>query len=132
MLGYRLPSPRPMLARWPTRRGFLMLVRRRLPGLLLLVLALMLALILAGACARPAAETTAPSPAKTSPTERPAWLSLPLANARTGEAFTLADLGGKTVYVEPMATWCTNCRQQMGTIRDQLVGRLDPARTVLV
>ena len=33
-------------------------------------------------------------------------------DARTGQTFTLADLQGKTVYVEPMATWCTNCRQQ--------------------
>src|SRR5207248_1685323 len=57
---------------------------------------------------------------------------LPLTDARTGQTFTLADLAGKTVYVEPMATWCTNCRQQMGTIRDQLRAQLDPQRIVLV
>ena len=48
--------------------------------------------------------------------ERPAWQSLPLTNAQTGESFTLADFAGKTVYVEPFATWCTNCRQQMGNV----------------
>ena len=42
----------------------------------------------------------------------------PLADARTGATFSLADLRGKTAYAEPMATWCTNCRQQMGVIRD--------------
>ena len=50
--------------------------------------------------------------------DRPAWLAMPLANARTGETFTLADFQGRAVYVEPMATWCTNCRQQLQTVRD--------------
>ncbi|MCB9451411.1 MAG: TlpA family protein disulfide reductase [Anaerolineaceae bacterium] len=45
----------------------------------------------------------------------PDWASLPITNARTGETFTLADFAGKTVFVEPMATWCTNCRRQLGT-----------------
>jgi thiol-disulfide isomerase/thioredoxin len=44
---------------------------------------------------------------------RPAWQTLPLVNARTGETFTLGDFAGRAVYVEPMATWCTNCRAQM-------------------
>lgn len=44
---------------------------------------------------------------------RPAWQTIPLTNARSGETFTLADFAGRTVYVEPMATWCTNCRAQM-------------------
>ncbi|HEX2907728.1 MAG TPA: hypothetical protein VHO69_12745 [Phototrophicaceae bacterium] len=38
---------------------------------------------------------------------RPAWQTLPLVNARTGETFTFADLAGKVIFVEPMATWCT-------------------------
>ncbi len=45
--------------------------------------------------------------------ERPAWQTIELVDARTGETFTFADFEGKTVYVEPMATWCTNCRAQM-------------------
>ncbi len=45
------------------------------------------------------------------------WRDLPLTDARTGETFTLADLGD-TVLVEPMATWCANCRHQLGNIRD--------------
>lgn len=48
----------------------------------------------------------------------PAWQSLALTNARTGETFTLADFAGKTVFVEPMATWCTNCRRQLGNVKD--------------
>ncbi len=44
------------------------------------------------------------------------WQSLPLTDARTGETFTLAELEG-TVYVEPMATWCSNCRTQLGNVQ---------------
>jgi cytochrome oxidase Cu insertion factor (SCO1/SenC/PrrC family) len=51
-------------------------------------------------------------------TERPAWQHLALTNARTGESFTLADFEGKTIFVEPMATWCSNCRQQLNNVRD--------------
>lgn len=43
----------------------------------------------------------------------PAWLTSPLTDAKTGETFTLADFAGKTVVVEPMATWCSNCRAQL-------------------
>jgi thiol-disulfide isomerase/thioredoxin len=57
----------------------------------------------------PASEDAAPAAA----VERPAWQTTELVNARTGETFTLADFEGKTIYVEPMATWCTNCRAQM-------------------
>ncbi|NOK58862.1 MAG: hypothetical protein GFH27_549301n110 [Chloroflexi bacterium AL-W] len=48
--------------------------------------------------------------------DRPEWQQLELTNARTGETFTLADFADKTVYVEPMATWCSNCRQQLGNL----------------
>jgi thiol-disulfide isomerase/thioredoxin len=57
--------------------------------------------------------------------DRPAWQHLALTNARTGESFTLADFAGKTVFVEPMATWCSNCRRQLNNVREasyQLAG----------
>lgn len=47
----------------------------------------------------------------------PVWQTLPLINARTGESFTFADFAGQTVFVEPMATWCSNCRQQLENVR---------------
>jgi cytochrome oxidase Cu insertion factor (SCO1/SenC/PrrC family) len=52
----------------------------------------------------------------------PEWTSLPLVNARTGETFTLADFAGKTVFVEPMATWCSNCRAQQGSVAQAMSG----------
>jgi hypothetical protein len=58
------------------------------------------------------------------------WLTFVLEDARTGDQFTLADFSGKTVYVEPMATWCTNCRRQLNELsagQDQL-----PADTILI
>src|SRR5215475_4612241 len=90
----------------PPERFPVMRASWRLTGLLLLaaLLAVAAALLLVPPAAAPPAN------------ERSAWHALPLVNARTGQAFTLADFAGKTVYVEPMATWCTNCRQQMGTI----------------
>ncbi len=55
----------------------------------------------------------------------PTWLSLELSDARTGEVFTLGDFEGRTVLVEPMATWCSSCRRQMTVLRDVIAG-LDP------
>ena len=46
----------------------------------------------------------------------PDWATIPLTDARTGEPFTLADYAGKTLFVEPMATWCTNCRHQIPNV----------------
>lgn len=64
--------------------------------------------------------------------ERPSWHHLPLTDARTGQVFTLADFAGKTVFVEPMATWCTNCRRQLSILRDELRPQLDPERHILL
>ncbi|MEO8394447.1 MAG: hypothetical protein ABI700_15750 [Chloroflexota bacterium] len=50
--------------------------------------------------------------------DRPAWMSTVLTNAETGTTFTLGDFPEKTVYIELMATWCTNCRIQQGNVRD--------------
>lgn len=50
--------------------------------------------------------------------QTPDWQTLPLTDARTGDPFTLGDFAGKTVYVEPMATWCSNCRQQLGRVQE--------------
>lgn len=64
------------------------------------------------------AESGEDSSAQAPSVERPAWQQLSIDNARTGESFTLADFAGKTVFVEPMATWCGNCRRQLTNVRD--------------
>ena len=43
-----------------------------------------------------------------------AWLDHPLIDAATGEPFTVRGLEGSVVLVETMATWCSNCRRQLG------------------
>jgi cytochrome oxidase Cu insertion factor (SCO1/SenC/PrrC family) len=48
---------------------------------------------------------------------RPAWQQIALIDARSGSSFTLADFAGKTVFVEPFATWCSNCRQQLDNVQ---------------
>lgn len=55
--------------------------------------------------------------AESAAADRPVWQHLPLVNAGTGETFTLADFAGKAVFVEPMATWCSNCRQQLKNVK---------------
>ena len=53
----------------------------------------------------------------------PVWKTTTLTDVRSGETFTLADFEGKTVFVETMATWCTNCRRQLLNVtqaKDQL------------
>ena len=49
--------------------------------------------------------------------ELPSWQLTALTNARTGETFRLADFTGKTVYVEPFATWFTTCKRQFGNLQ---------------
>ncbi len=47
----------------------------------------------------------------------PVWQTLLLSDARTGEPFALADFKGRTVFIEPMATWCSNCRRQLTNVQ---------------
>ncbi len=67
-------------------------------------------------------ETMAAEPAMTDKSDAmmkdlPTWQTMALTNARSGETFTLADFAGKTVFVEAMATWCPNCRQQLANVK---------------
>jgi thiol-disulfide isomerase/thioredoxin len=54
------------------------------------------------------------APATDAPSSAEAWLDVPLVDAATGEVFTLRDLDDSVVLVETMATWCGNCRRQLG------------------
>jgi peroxiredoxin len=51
---------------------------------------------------------------------RPEWQFIELIDVNTGETFTLADFEGQTVFVETMATWCSNCRSQLRNVRSSL------------
>ncbi|HLA17498.1 MAG TPA: hypothetical protein VJZ72_11440, partial [Candidatus Limnocylindrales bacterium] len=42
------------------------------------------------------------------------WATAELTDVATGQAFRIADLGGKVVFIETMAIWCSNCRTQQG------------------
>jgi thiol-disulfide isomerase/thioredoxin len=59
------------------------------------------------------------------------WQTMALTNARTGEPFTLADFAGKTIFVETMATWCPNCRQQLTNVKSAAASA-NPETTVFV
>ena len=48
----------------------------------------------------------------------PAWMTIELTDACSGETFTLSDFAGKTVYIEAMATWCPPCRDQLARVQE--------------
>lgn len=50
-----------------------------------------------------------------------AWLDHPLIDVATGEPFTVRGLEGSVVLVETMATWCSNCRRQLGHLAEAAV-----------
>jgi pentapeptide MXKDX repeat protein len=59
------------------------------------------------------------------------WATATLTDVATGKPFTIADFAGRTVFVEAMAIWCTNCRAQQGRFTEAL-GQIDPARVAYV
>lgn len=77
------------------------------------------------------AESTPAENAEAMVEDLPAWQTMALTNARTGESFMLADFAGKHVFVETMATWCPNCRQQLGNVKSA-VARADGEKVVFV
>lgn len=56
--------------------------------------------------------TTAPAPT-TPPVELAVWQTTAMTDVN-GESFTVADFIGRPVLVETFATWCKNCREQLG------------------
>lgn len=60
------------------------------------------------------------APAASADYAGPDWTHLTLTNSATGETFTLADFVGKTVWVEPMASWCTNCLGQQRLVKEAI------------
>lgn len=59
------------------------------------------------------------------------WRTAVLTDVRTGVETHLADLAGKIVFVEGVATWCPPCLEQQLEARAALAV-LDPARVVWV
>lgn len=45
---------------------------------------------------------------------------MPLTDVSSGETFTLGGFEGRIVYVETMATWCTNCRRLLHSVTEAM------------
>jgi cytochrome oxidase Cu insertion factor (SCO1/SenC/PrrC family) len=88
-----------------------------------LLTALIGMMVIASGCAAPAAVQLSPISASVEPA--PAWLTVPVVDAKTGKAFMVSDLKGKVVLVEGMATWCPSCWAQGREIK-KLYGLLGP------
>ncbi|MBM4409012.1 MAG: hypothetical protein FJ038_10550 [Chloroflexi bacterium] len=74
--------------------------------------------------ASPAPASQAPAPPPTAPAITASWAAIELVDARSGETFRIADLAGRTVFIEPMAIWCSSCRRLQGEAKVALA-RLD-------
>jgi thiol-disulfide isomerase/thioredoxin len=75
------------------------------------------ALVPAGGCGGDDGAAATPDAGSEAPPTTDGWQTLPLADV-AGNAFTIADLRGKPVLVETFATWCSNCRAQLGDTQD--------------
>ena len=83
-----------------------------------------LALVVA-ACGAGGTEDGRPAPSGSE------WRTAVLTDARSGETFSVNDLVGKVVAIEPMAMWCVNCQFQQGEVAVAL-DRLDDAALVYI
>lgn len=84
-----------------------------------------------GAAAEPTPDATAGgNPVADALASHP-WAAATLTDVTTGEPFTIASLGGRTIFVEAMAIWCTNCRAQQGRFTEALAS-LDPETVAYV
>jgi cytochrome oxidase Cu insertion factor (SCO1/SenC/PrrC family) len=92
------------------------MTRRTRASAALALLPLVLAACTTGGTAVSPAPTTPeapPPPAGVSAeTAREPWRTLPMTDVRSGESFTVADLAGRVVVMQPMAIWCTSCARQ--------------------
>jgi len=59
----------------------------------------------------------------------PAWQTIEIVDV-DGETFTLADFIGTPVLVETFATWCSNCRAQLGDTQQAAAALGDDAEVV--
>ncbi|MEX1171434.1 MAG: redoxin family protein [Chloroflexota bacterium] len=78
-----------------------------------------------GASSSPSATMSA------APVLEQAWATAEVIDVATGSSFRLADLAGRTVIIETMAIWCSNCLSQQRHVYDAMA-QLDPDRVVYV
>ncbi len=73
--------------------------------------------------------TSEPSPQDAGVVLDQTWATASLTDVTSGEQFRIADLAaqGKVLFIETMATWCSNCRAQQRDAVTALAG-LDPSR----
>lgn len=62
-------------------------------------------------------ETATPPAMQEAMMESPAWYSVSLTDAHTGQDFSIESLKGKVILVESMAVWCSKCLTQQGHVK---------------
>lgn len=79
-----------------------------------------------------AEETVSEAEAETVAYNGAEWTRIQLTDAVTGEQFTFADFAGQTVFVHPMARWCSNCRSSQINIRDNVLSQVNRDEVIFV
>lgn len=105
-------------------------MNRRPYPLLLPILGVFLVACTTAATPAPAAQTAPPTSGPVAETQSatlapPAaaiepWRTIAMEDVRSGETFSVADLAGKLVVIEPMAIWCSNCERQQRAASEAL------------
>ncbi|HZJ27943.1 MAG TPA: TlpA disulfide reductase family protein [Acidimicrobiia bacterium] len=91
--------------------------KARAPGRSRLLAAIVGLALLAAACGGGGSDDQSAEsspPAAAGPAE---WQTLEVTDAN-GDTFSIDDLVGRPVFVENFATWCSNCRKQLGDTQD--------------
>jgi thiol-disulfide isomerase/thioredoxin len=79
----------------------------------------------------PGSSFSSPSGSGSSSAPLPAWMDAALMDVRNGATLRIADLSGKVVFLEGIATWCPPCAAQEREAALALT-RLDPAKVAYV
>lgn len=105
------------------------MLRTPCPSRLAVVAAVVATLLLVTGCGGSGTDA-APSPDASSPgtpaEQVAAWQTEEITDVE-GRTFTIAGLAGKPVFVEAFATWCTNCRAQLGDTQEAAAALGDDA-----
>ena len=89
----------------------------RLRGLSLALVGVVALALIAAACTSGA---TGPGGSASGPGADQTWRTTKMRDVRTGKEFTIDELRGKLVAIEPMAIWCSNCRIQQREVATAL------------
>lgn len=89
----------------------------RLPRSVRVLAAVVPLLLFAASCGSSGDEASGSDGTSASASEAEAWRTMEITDV-DGATFTVESLSGTPVFVENFATWCTNCKKQLGKTQE--------------